>query len=173
MALSVFSSPLLVCCYFCVVLTDGQSGAVRLLLASWTFSLLLLPVVPDFVSDPLVQFIRSSCCSIPESRGLPRSHFVSSSLVLSGADHGTPVIFVHVNHTDGFVSSVGPSCCSCWMATMALSALVVVGDRTDGHHGTVRFTSASCGGYNSTATPVVQNLTDGHVDTVGYVVVDQ
>jgi hypothetical protein len=26
------------------------------------------------------------------------------------------------------------------MATMALSALVVVDDRTDGHHGTVRFT---------------------------------
>jgi hypothetical protein len=24
-------------------------------------------------------------------------------------------------HTDGFVSTVGSSCCSCWMATMALS----------------------------------------------------
>jgi hypothetical protein len=51
---------------------------------------------------------------------------------------------------------------------MALSALVVVGDRTDGHHGTVRFASASCGGYNSTSTPVL-HVANGHVDSVGHV----
>jgi hypothetical protein len=39
----------------------------------------------------------------------------------------------------------------------------------DGHNGTVHTSSASCssGGYLSTSTPVVQNPTDGHVDTVG------
>jgi hypothetical protein len=39
----------------------------------------------------------------------------------------------------------------------------------DGHNGTVHTSSASCstGGYLSTSTPVVQNPTNGHVDTVG------
>jgi hypothetical protein len=55
---------------------------------------------------------------------------------------------------------------------MALSALVVVGDRTDGHHGTVRFASTSCGGYNSTSTPVLRVAADQHPDLLALVVVD-
>jgi hypothetical protein len=76
--------------------------------------------------------------------------------------------------TDGFDSTVGS---------------VLVQFIVDGHHDTVD--SGSChgwpqwhcpfllpaccsgGGYFSTFTPVVQNPTDGHVDTVGYVAVDQ
>jgi hypothetical protein len=47
------------------------------------------------------------------------------------------------------------------MATLALSVI-----RVDGYVSTVDFfMSASCGGYNSTATPVV--YTDDHIDTVG------
>jgi hypothetical protein len=58
------------------------------------------------------------------------------------------------------------SCSFVLMVTLTLPALVVVVG-TDGHHGTVRFTSASCGGYNSTSTPVLR-IANGRVDAVGW-----
>jgi hypothetical protein len=112
----------------------------------------------------------SACCSllsIPVDQYPDLFRIVPVVVVVTDGHDGT-VRFLCLHHTDGLVSTVGCFCCSCWMATMALSALVVVGDRTDGHHGTVRLASASCGGYNSTSTPVLR-VANGHVDSVGRV----
>jgi hypothetical protein len=96
-------------------------------------------------------------------------------------------------HTDGFNSTVGSSCCSYWMATMALSmsrplpvwwlsmvmltlsTVVVVLVVSDGHNGTVRLVAVnghtdtvdSCKS-NSIAPMVILTLpvVDGHHDAV-------
>jgi hypothetical protein len=72
--------------------------------------LFILPVVPDFRFSLYVRF------------GIPRTPTISYG--------GAPSDFIPVPmallqsssvssyHTDGFVSTVGSSCCSCWMATI-------------------------------------------------------
>jgi hypothetical protein len=48
------------------------------------------------------------------------------------------------------------------MLTLSTLAVGDVVGGTDGHHGTVRISSASCGGYNSTSTPVVLRSYQSH-----------
>jgi hypothetical protein len=100
-----------------------------------------VPMVTLTLSVPLVVHAEwpQWHCPLPV-HCLPMVTLTLSTLlvVVTDADHGTPVIFAHINHTDGLVSTVG-------LLSLRTSNLIswLIRSTANGHSGSVGFLLSS------------------------------